>query len=306
MRRRQRASSDSLELLLDTICNTFGGILFIAILVIIMLQMSSERSVSNETVTSEVIVQHQQLTTRSSHLKQELSRLQETLASQKQTLDLMAPAETAQLLDKRTQNEKRLERNLSKQDQLQVKIETSRTQAEQVESNMENAQRSLTQTESTVKALKQKLEEEQEKRLTEMNTTLLRSNSNKKQIVVVIQYDRFYIWHRYSPSGRRMGLNTDDFVVLGNDDLHFLETTPNPTAGTPLTDSPQTTAEIRRRLQHFSAQEDYFAVIVRPDSFDTFRIFRDSTISMGFEYQLEPSTNERSFVDRGGEGGRVQ
>src|SRR6187549_2668869 len=37
MRRRPPADS-SLELLLDTICNTFGGVLFLAILVCILLQ----------------------------------------------------------------------------------------------------------------------------------------------------------------------------------------------------------------------------------------------------------------------------
>ena len=34
MSRRSAAKQDSLELLLDTICNTFGGVLFIAILVV--------------------------------------------------------------------------------------------------------------------------------------------------------------------------------------------------------------------------------------------------------------------------------
>lgn len=41
-RRRRTTSADSLELLLDTICNTFGGVLFIAILVVILLRMTGE------------------------------------------------------------------------------------------------------------------------------------------------------------------------------------------------------------------------------------------------------------------------
>ena len=46
MRRRRSGGDgdDSLELLLDTITNAFGGIVFLAILVIILLQNSSETS----------------------------------------------------------------------------------------------------------------------------------------------------------------------------------------------------------------------------------------------------------------------
>ena len=40
MSRRQRRVADSLDLLLDTICNTFGGVLFIAMLVMILANLS--------------------------------------------------------------------------------------------------------------------------------------------------------------------------------------------------------------------------------------------------------------------------
>jgi len=40
MGRRRGAPASSLDLLLDTICNTFGGVVFLAILTIILLQMS--------------------------------------------------------------------------------------------------------------------------------------------------------------------------------------------------------------------------------------------------------------------------
>ena len=51
MSRRGAPSGDSLDLLLDTICNTFGGILFIAMLVVILTnQMSREASPTEPTV----------------------------------------------------------------------------------------------------------------------------------------------------------------------------------------------------------------------------------------------------------------
>ena len=44
MSRRRSRKQDSLELLLDTICNTFGGVLFIAILVVMLLQQTGRGS----------------------------------------------------------------------------------------------------------------------------------------------------------------------------------------------------------------------------------------------------------------------
>jgi hypothetical protein len=41
MSRRKRTADSSLELLLDTICNTFGGVLFLAILICVLLRMAS-------------------------------------------------------------------------------------------------------------------------------------------------------------------------------------------------------------------------------------------------------------------------
>src|SRR5690606_37642283 len=57
MSRSSSATDDSLDLLLDTICNTFGGVLFISMLVVILLNMSSE-SISVEVVPE---VSHQQM-----------------------------------------------------------------------------------------------------------------------------------------------------------------------------------------------------------------------------------------------------
>ena len=42
MRRRRRHNDESLDLLLDTICNVFGGIIFIAMLVAILTSSQSE------------------------------------------------------------------------------------------------------------------------------------------------------------------------------------------------------------------------------------------------------------------------
>lgn len=55
MRRRRRGPGSSLGLLLDTICNTFGGVLFVAMLLAVLLQTTTRfRSSSDSTPTSEL------------------------------------------------------------------------------------------------------------------------------------------------------------------------------------------------------------------------------------------------------------
>lgn len=304
MSRRQQSSSDSLELLLDTICNTFGGILFIAILVIIMLQMSSDSS-ENHTATADEIVEHQQLTTLLKNQQHELSRLQEILQGQEQTLEVMASAEIGTLLAERTRETKNREELIRQRDRIEQELEIYRDNEKKIEEDLANEQRSLLQTKKEVDELNQRLEEEQAKRVTEMNTSILRSSGNKSEVALVIQYDRFYVWHRYNSLGIRRGLNTDDFVILGESRL-YLETTPNPVAGIPMNDSPESMTAIRRRLTAFNPAENYLAVIVKPDSFDSFHVLRDAAIALGFDYRLFPAEVDSPIVDRGGTGGRVQ
>ncbi len=55
MSRRQMISSDdSLELLLDTICNTFGAVIFISILASILAQNSAPESASPEETSAAI------------------------------------------------------------------------------------------------------------------------------------------------------------------------------------------------------------------------------------------------------------
>ena len=44
MRRRSRAPKDSLDLLLDTMCNAFGGIVLIAILIALLIESPGDES----------------------------------------------------------------------------------------------------------------------------------------------------------------------------------------------------------------------------------------------------------------------
>ena len=55
MNRKQVQSEGSLDLLLDTICNTFGGVVFIALLVVLLLRLSPIKQLSASVQSSSKI-----------------------------------------------------------------------------------------------------------------------------------------------------------------------------------------------------------------------------------------------------------
>lgn len=76
-RSRRDTKSESLELLLDTICNTFGGIVLIALLVCIMLQTSSKSKSEDQSVPKEVTAELVKEEIEREELTRELNKLVE-------------------------------------------------------------------------------------------------------------------------------------------------------------------------------------------------------------------------------------
>ena len=81
---RRRAGDSSLELLLDTICNTFGGVLFLAILVSLLLKSTRDRAMESSAAaprTKPAISKAEVIrrTTEASELAEEISRLDSAL-----------------------------------------------------------------------------------------------------------------------------------------------------------------------------------------------------------------------------------
>lgn len=82
MKRRFTSEESSLELLLDTICNTFGGILFISLLVVIILNTTSESAVHSppsQAAQASMI----QASIERDELTQELDRLKAAVSQQR-------------------------------------------------------------------------------------------------------------------------------------------------------------------------------------------------------------------------------
>ena len=91
MSRRRSSRQDSLELLLDTICNTFGGVLFIAILVVLLLQQTGGGP-DIPAPASASPVELQLLAIRMEAVAADLARLRQNRDSQQAVVQSFAPA----------------------------------------------------------------------------------------------------------------------------------------------------------------------------------------------------------------------
>jgi len=303
MRRPRAKPVDSLELLLDTICNTFGGVLFIAILVSLLLQLSG----SEETTTPEETVSAQEfeeLAERLEALNAELASLRDVSESQGQLVAQFAPEATRALIAQK--NTLEAANNELREQIEQQRIENAKTHAriEQGRSEIAAAEQALEMEKQKAAELAEQIEQSRQARTEELRMPVVHSAGLRRSVGLIVRFGRMYVWHRYDQFGNREGLNTDEFVVI-EDSLGRVTTMPNPTAGIPL-DSDTAEAAILSRLSQFSPRSTYVEIVLRPDSFGHFRTLRNALIRRGFEYRLLLVEEGAPVADRGGTGSNVQ
>jgi hypothetical protein len=302
MSKRKRGSDSSLELLLDTICNTFGGVLFVAILIVIMLRMTSKtQAEANTRQVSEA--EQLELQQQQAALAGMIETLHQAAAGLDDSVEL-ADAATAELLQEFKGKQKSRQELLGRRLETLGKIATYQTSINQTAHEIEQWEKREQTAKKRQRELKETLKTEVASRSQQADYSGIR-RTGKHEIQTVVRYGRFYIWHRYDSSGNRAGLNTDEFVVLGDGDRET-RTTPMPHAGTIIESTPKATQDLTARLGLFSPRRDYIAILVWPDSFGQFHLFKKLLVEAGFEYRLIPVKDGETFRDRGGSGGDVQ
>lgn len=304
MSRRSAAKQDSLELLLDTICNTFGGVLFIAILVVMLLQQTGQgvSAPPPPTISPERL---QEMSQRLTELTAELTRLDANRESQVAIVDSFASEEIRNLIQRRSELVTQIASLQVKASELLAqnakrasRVEEERAENAKVKQDLEGALLEKQQTQTA-------LENDRKNRTTEARLPVLRPPGARQEIGLVLRYGRLYLWHRYDQFHNKQGLNTDDFVVIGEEGGGIL-TTPKPTGGILLDGTESSKEAIRRLLTQFDSRTCYLVPIVRPDSYSAFSQFRDVALELGFNYRLMPTEANSPVYDRGGSATGVQ
>ncbi|MBI4327670.1 MAG: hypothetical protein HY674_20760 [Chloroflexi bacterium] len=312
MSRRRFHQPDSLEMLLDTMCNTFGGIILIALLVALI---SREATLSQE--SSRATTESAEITER------RLAKAEDALAgAQAFQADLAAQAsrpETARqfkLVEQRQelrQQQELLEQQaaatgeklaalsaatqtnaVQKLKTLKTTLETlSREQAEERNKN-EVLQEKVRELKQEVHDSETQLAQQQERQVRKLRLPR-EHQTGKRPWNVILRYGRVYPVHLF----RRGQKEKNDSSITwrsGGEGEEFAE--PNPGLGLePESDA----AALNQFFTDVPSREHYFIFQVYEDSFAAFNRVKEMAIRHGFELSWIPWENRTKLKTGSGE-----
>lgn len=275
-RNRNDYYASSLELLLDTITNAFGGILFLALLVVVLLQSSSKtRSKIAEVSPNEI-----------SEMRSTLQNLENKIAA----LNLEVQAREAiasNLADPQTEA---VIRDLSNVRQLNNELIKEKSSLLESISHLQESTSSLKEKNTqlttdiddvmlSLDKVRESLEEERAKR--KINSPFPEERSSlKSHIPATVRYGRWYLDRNSNGE-----INLDDFAVL-EDSGNYLTVSPKPYRGTPIEENENLSRKLHEYLNTQNPNEVYVEIAIWDDSYEEFQYLRDYLVERGFEYRL--------------------
>jgi hypothetical protein len=281
MRRRQ-ATSDSLDLLLDTICNTFGGVLFIAMLVIILVNLTGEEA---SRVPPDAGAR-EQLTGAQRELaiaQTELSRLRQASQEHAELARLLTNPELKSLVTKAGSQQTTLAAaSAARAENLQDAAQ-SQEQANQLAASLQALEQALAAARQQLQRVEAQLQVERQLRTRTVNLPKQKTTS-KRQVAFLLRGGKLHGYMRMGTGGLPERDQADTQVVASGGGT-FLE--PVATGGTPVATGDPSGA-IAHKLADWDASQFFVAVIVWPDSFEQFVTVRQILVERGLEYQLIP------------------
>jgi hypothetical protein len=312
MSRRRRNDDSSLELLLDTITNTFGGILFLAILVSLLLRSASPTRRESATTAKPPLsaadqaayeVKLEDLQDRLARLEQREHQKRTGPAEARTDLDEesgMLVAEIAKACEERaragleTATHQR-ERAAALEDIARID-ERRAAAARRLEEASKKRENAAAEAESLVK-LREKLDRNAQDSSIEQTVGMpTLHDTNKQQVALYIRFGRLFMMHRWR-NGVRQGPNPEQFVVTpGRPPV----ARPKPGSGTPI-EADTINDELRRLLADFPASRWVVAIVVFSDSFEAFQLVKRAIVESSYEYNPLPVKPGGGVFDSGGD-----
>jgi predicted nucleic acid-binding Zn-ribbon protein len=311
--KKRRSANSSLELFLDTICNVFGGILFIAILIAIQIQQTEGIIKPIESSSPEKIAE----------MRRELDQVSTDIAASKVLFDALRstmpkpkdPAEQeltdqfyelssakgsaavkkAELLDQLLAKEKEMLDWKDKINDIETMLRQKEMERQKIEKEAEQQQNNHQKTKTLLATLQSEIDElnrqiaQKEKNLNDHTSRQrneivylpkLRDAGNKKPEYFVLRFNRFYKVR-----------NRSDFDYTGN----YLGI-PKRNRGIPVENTEESKRQIQSLFQSNVSNREFLSVFVYGDSADQWYIVRDLIVTARFEYELTPTADDTPWT----------
>lgn len=285
-RAKRDNNGSSLELLLDTICNTFGGVLFISILVVILINMSSDSARSrppDEIAQTELMEMQLEL----QKSQDRIQKLQNVIEQQQSIEKQFVDPDTKNLIRNWTQLNAEVTRLAESKEKALSNISEDQVLINRVATESKQSADALASAKEKYSSLQSKLRLEVESRSQTAKLPKLRKTDKNEMV--------FFLHKQYFSSyARKMGEgiyvpNTNEVVEKTGLQGDYIE--PVPSAGVKISSDDNSVQEaLEKRLSDFKPDQHYIAVFVSPDSFEQFAVLKNLMVKKGFEYRLEPYT----------------
>jgi hypothetical protein len=284
-RRNQDLTDSSLELLLDTITNSFGGIVFIAILTILLLQRTSPPQQIKELATQDQRSDMIRNQTALEEAQAEYDRLQSTIREQSKTQSKFSTPQSQSEFE-RIQKSRNQIAELQKR-QSYVLQETALTQEQENDllQKREKLDQDLAEAKRNSRDVTVRLKELEQQRSQDAPVPKVRETDRIAGIPVIIKHQRLYFVKDYSRGATFARLNMADFLLVEESSSKTV-LSPNPTKGNLITNGDLLDKHLRQKLALVDLDRMYIDVAVWNDSFKEFQIAKTVFIKMGIPYRI--------------------
>lgn len=316
-RRNHNMGGSSLELLLDTICNTFGGVLFLALLVSLMLTQTRRKAKQTTTDPTAAVSAADlvRLTSRTEDAASEVVALEEQIRQARRAAGALAVPNAEELLAEMESSERGAREAEMRRAELLTAVATEQAAAAGTAAATINNDRERERVAREAQAARERLAAAIATRDELISTaTKIRDDANRRATVtttgrpprmrptekpefgVMLKYGRLYLMKRLQ-DGRPV-INEADFWLNPGTTANVAQ--PKPHAGIDLCKVEGRDAALRRIATEFPASRWYVCLVVHPDSFEQYLTAKNWLTDRGYECRLFPT--DTSVVDRGSSG----
>ncbi len=275
----------SLELLLDTITNAFGGILFLALLVVLLLRITSETK-GTEAPTREAAANLSAAQASLIAAERERDELLRAVAMQEQLAGQLLSVESQEQLELLDGARESRDDLGSQRLSLAGALVATQNGIKQMDRQLQDLRERLAIKTAEAETTRQALEREIKLRTTSAKLPRLHVTT-RMEVAVVLRYGRLYFVHSYDATLTSRQLNVEDMAILREEDGQVL-VTPKPYRGIALDGQLDLRAALSNKLQPLPPQDVYLAVAVWDDSFGQFMQLKNTLVEMGYEYRVIP------------------
>lgn len=306
--KRKQSSEGSLDLLLDTITNTFGGVLFLTILVSLLLRhvgnQSSAQPASDPINEVELIeyqnkirqyqkeiISLQDVISELPHNDPDISILNEELTDLLENINKIITDKAATLIEI-VQLQQRITENRKEVSGLPTKLDLAKQYLSTIQENFESAQAESLELARAAIELEQRLKSKPQE--IDVEKPIL-APTTLPQIGLYLRYGRIYMMHKWDQELVRQGPNPEHFFIENNGNTQTA--TPRPAAGISV-NSQNFSQTIKRWLSPFPSSDWVVVLVTYPDSFQEFQVVKAELIRESYKYQPYPTS--AGVVDAGG------